>query len=958
MNQWLSDPSANPNGHAGFGTLPDGSMSFVQPSQTINPAQFQNPPYLNGDGRTASPNYHNPAYQTNPVIPSKRSREDSISASPRQAPGGLPGSRSQTPGQSLYPGFNQANGAGSMSNAPAQFQHLQSSNNASPSPTIPQMNFNQGGPNQRGTASPSPFSPQQAGLHPSPGPSDHASRVGTPHENAQNFMQNPAFAGNFGQAQFNPGMPNGMNPMAMNAQMNMQQSMGMNAAQRNYQMQLQQQARQLAQSRQQQGMPGINPQQMPNAMAQMQQGIPQQKPKNPEDFLRSLQAYMAARGRSVDLAPTICGRPIQLLQLYAAVVKNGGSQKLTKLGQWIQLAAQLQFPPQQQPQAAQEMQSYWMSNSLNQYETAWQLSQQKQRMAQAQMQGQPPNQMSPTRDQQHPQDPAQAGHQRQQSDAMAAKLGNQLQNGFMPTGPQSQAAAQHRSSVSRQFDQVPGASPQQAQQPGAMIKQEPEGHMPVKKPIVDPFEPDSLPPSRYHGPINIEEIFNIGQAIAELKPTAPAVRELGIIDIHAITMAIKSGMHAETRVALDTLVTLSTESQLQLSLSECDDLMETLVDCAQDQVDFLADHSPEVSDEMLLTSYEDLVRTCKADVELLQDVPEFGTIEYDLDRAADRLICVTTLIRNFSFYEANFIVLGQPEILKMISTVIRFLGTKENILRNSRNTLDFMKDVVIYLSNLSTSVTIPGKEEALCLLHFLLAFAPCPVPIASASGRICFTSYNPNIHKYLPSAVDSLAKLLARDEPNRTYYKAIFAADAGSSPPYELLTRTFGLAIAAVPGSTRDTRALIEARKPFLLQGMLAAEIVAALAPTSENPLARSWLESDDGVAISLLRMVTFLSADKTTQMASNHPPPQIPHNPRHQRPPEPDANAYGAMTARAVAVLKSLVQKSRTFDTNGNVVLPPGIMPRKEKLLGAMIEKDIDPGILRLLCVYAGLED
>jgi hypothetical protein len=26
--------------------------------------------------------------------------------------------------------------------------------------------------------------------------------------------------------------------------------------------------------------------------------------------------------------------------------------------------------------------------------------------------------------------------------------------------------------------------------------------------------------------------------------------------------------------------------------------------------------------------------------------------------------------------------------------------------------------------------------------------------------------------------------------------------------------------------------------------------------------------------------------------------------------------------------------------------------------LLGAMIEKDIDPGILRMLCVYAGLED
>lgn len=771
-------------------------------------------------------------------------------------------------------------------------------------------------------------------------------------------MSNPAFGAGFNQQQFNPNMANGMGAMGMNPQM-AQQQMGMNAAQRNYQMQLQAQARQLAhaQARQQSAMPGAVHQQMPNAMNPMAANMQnQQKPKSPEDFIRSLQAFMAQRGRQVDLNPAICGRQIQLLQLYAAVVKNGGSQKITKLGQWMHLAAQLQFPQQQQAQAAQELQTYWMGNQLHQYEVAWQNSQLKQRMAQQAMHGQMPNQMSPSRDQHQPQDPSQAGHQRSQSDMM--KMGGQLQNGFVPNSNQSQS--QHRASISRQFDpsQIPNASPQKVQPAETAVKVEPESTMPPKKPIVDPFKPDSLPPSKFHGPINLDEIFNIGQAITELKPSAPTVRELGVIDLHALTMAIKSGMHAETRVALDTLVTLSTESQLQLSLVECDDLMETLVDCAQDQVDFLAEHAAEVSDEMSLMPYEDLIRACKADTEALQDVPEFGTIPYDLDRAADRLICITTLIRNFSFYEANFIVLGQAEILKLISTVVRYLGTRENILRSSRNTLDFMKDVIIYLSNLSTSVNLPGKEEALCLLHFLLAFAPSPSPVSGTSGKICFTPYAPSIHKYMPSAVDSLAKLLARDEPNRTYYKAIFNADAGSTPPFELLTRTFGLAVAAIPASTRDTRALIEARKPFLLQGMLAAEILAGLAPTSENPLVKSWLESEDGFASSLLRLVTFLSADKSTQLASSHPPMPHQHNPRHPRPPEPDANAYGAITARGVAVLKSLVQKARRFDANGAVVLPHGIMPSKEKLLGAMIEKDIDPGILRMLCVYAGLED
>ena len=957
MNQWLQDQTVNPNSHAGFGNTIDPSMSFLQPPQTINPAHFQNPPYLNGDGRTSSPAFHPPSYQTNPLVPSKRSREDSLGTSPRQGQGGLPGSRSHTPG-GAYPGYNPSNGIGPMSNAPQQFQHLQSSNNASPSPHMQQMNFSQGGGVQRvSTASPSPFSPQQGGHHASPAPSDHASRVGTPHDNAQAFASNPSFGAGFNQPQFNPNMANGMAHMGINPQMNMaQQQMGMSPAQKHYQMQLQAQARQLAQTQ------GRNPPMggMPaGGMPQMQPGsFNPPKPKNPEDFIKGLQSFMATQNRQVDLNPVACGRPLQLLQLYAAVVKNGGSQKLTKMGQWPALAAQFGFPQPQQPQAAQELQNYWMKN-LAPYEAAWQMTQQRQRMAQAAAQNQIQNQMSPTRDQNQNHDPSQSGHQRNQSDMM--KMGAQLQNGLMSSAAQNQPMPpQHRSSLSRQFDpsQMQAAAPQKAIQQD-VVKQEPptpEPRMPPKKAIEDPFKPEILPTSRFHGPISTDEIFGLGQHLTEAKPTVPTIRELGVIDIHALTMAIKSGMHAETRVALDTLVTLSTESQLQLALEQCDDLMETLVDCARDQLDFLAENSAEVSDELSLLSYEDLIRACRVEAEALQDIPQFGTLEYDLDRAADRLICITTLIRNFSFYEANFGVLGQPDILKMISNVIRHLGTKESLLRSSRNTLDFMKDVIIWLSNLSTSLNLPSKEEALCLIHFLLAFAATPPPTNPNTDKVVFTMYSPSIHKYMPSAVDSLAKLLARDEPNRTFYKAIFAADAGSTPPYDLLTRAFALAIAPIPASSSHTRAIIEARKPFLLQGMLAAEILANLAPGSDHLLARSWLESEDGFAVSLLRLVTVLSADKSTQIATPHQ--QRPQHPHQRHMPEQDANAYGAITTRAVAVLKTLVQKARTVDDEGKIVLPPGIMPSKQKLLGAMIEKDIDPGVLRMLCIYATMED
>jgi len=137
--------------------------------------------------------------------------------------------------------------------------------------------------------------------------------------------------------------------------------------------------------------------------------------------------------------------------------------------------------------------------------------------------------------------------------------------------------------------------------------------------------------------------------------------------------------------------------------------------------------------------------------------------------------------------------------------------------------LDFMKDAVIYLSNLAHTLHLPGKEEALSLLHFLLAFAPLPLPTLDPH-TIMFAAYNPTVHKYTPAAIDSLAKLLARDEPNRMYYRAIFASEYPGSQQ-ELLSRTFGLAICPLPDQPRKPVMVADMRKVFILQGLLAADI-------------------------------------------------------------------------------------------------------------------------------------
>jgi len=263
-----------------------------------------------------------------------------------------------------------------------------------------------------------------------------------------------------------------------------------------------------------------------------------------------------------------------------------------------------------------------------------------------------------------------------------------------------------------------------------------------------------------------------------------------------------------------------------------------------------------------------------------------------------------------------------------------------------------MKDVIIFLSNLSQAIELPGREQALCLIHFLLAFAPCPPPNTAGSESVTFSRYDPAVHRYLPPAVDSLAKLLARDEPNRTHYKTIFASDVASSPPFDLLTRTFALAISAIPDDKQDSKRgslvpVVEARKPFLMQGMLAAEILSNLAPGYETGVAKSWLTSDDGFSQNLCRLIISLCLEAT---------PQVPHQraPVAQKGVEDEVLLH--ITMGGIAVLRRLAEKSRDPE-DPHSTIPLSGLPSKDSLLGAL--KIMQPrlqGVLKQLCAYAGL--
>ena len=96
---------------------------------------------------------------------------------------------------------------------------------------------------------------------------------------------------------------------------------------------------------------------------------------------------------------------------------------------------------------------------------------------------------------------------------------------------------------------------------------------------------------------------------------------------------------------------------------------------------------------------------------------------------------------------------------------------------------------------------------------------------------------------------------------------------------------------------------LIEARKPYLNQGMLAAEVLAGLVPGYESGVAKRWLSSEDGFAISLLRMVSFLSGRGVPPAARYH---------GHGRSEDHEAQSYSTITHRGLAVLRRLAEKTQ----------------------------------------------
>lgn len=741
-------------------------------------------------------------------------------------------------------------------------------------------------------------------------------------------------------------------------------------------------------------MPMANGQMPPGAMKSQQSQMARQ---NPDSFMKNLVSFMNMQRLPLETNPQIDGRPVNLLQLFLVMGKFGSYRTVMARNAWGQVAAAVGFPAQF-PSAPSQIKAIYEKNLLK-FEEAWnkQKGRNQQMATPAGMPTAPgpgtPQRMGaqgqmPQGQQHQPVQPPGQPPQMPPSHQTPVKTPSMQQanvNGF-PTPQQGQisqqppvAAPGHlRNSLSRSVDTTPVAgdfpmpSPSSTGKAGSISMPTPHvqhDHAQVATgptlsfPAPLASQSDEYMPNKMErmnnafGGFELGIIAQVGAELEQWRPDVPPPLELGQIDVHALIKSLQCGIRGEVRLALDTLGTVTHESwrhpNLMLDLRGCDDLVESLIDCAEEQADELADASKPISDEIDLPSYEDVLRLCRMEQYSVKKISMFGDAESELEHAADRLIAITTILRNLSFHEPNQSILADETVVKFLCSTIRSLGTLENLLRSSKNTLDFMKDVIVLLSNIAGALELPGKEQAFCLLQLLLAFAPSPAP-SMTGDNIVFAPFEPAVHPYMPHAVDSLAKLLARDEPNRSHYKIIFAADASSSPLCELLTRTFALAICSIPDQNKESRpanlpSFIEARKPVIMQGLLAADIIASLAPGYESGVTRAWLSSGEGFAQNLFRLVRTLCTQA-------EPIPLPTTRGARAAQPREDTDVLHIITW-GVSTLRRLSEKAR--DPNDPRSIPPNALPTKESLFGALqsLKSPKWTALLNQLSSYAGLD-
>lgn len=403
----------------------------------------------------------------------------------------------------------------------------------------------------------------------------------------------------------------------------------------------------------------------------------------------------------------------------------------------------------------------------------------------------------------------------------------------------------------------------------------------------NPYHPLKRNFDTYAG-LDVSTTTAISKELARLRPF-PAFQELGRLDIQALTRSIESNLPAEVGNALDILVVIAGDRRWGLPLLHCADLLEVLVDCLAESIETLRCDADAATTCFL--GYSDLLAMVKLEAQhVTQSYTACSVVEAT---AAQRVMSIMTILRNLAFTDVNQDTIADANglVAALAAGLTCFCSRRDMTGAVSTiDALEFTKDTATLLSLIGGHLKISDPSAFGLIFQLLLSFCPPDAMAVSSSSSEDPAGRAAQLHPYLITTIDALAKILARDVPNRQSCEAVFT-QYGTSYTLQSLQKLMTLAVAVLPEdfSARQVHILTQ-RLPLLQHALMLAEVAADLCPHAIAP-ATKWLGELSLVPLRLTILYQILS--RPAGLRNVISPPEI-----------------AIMKRRSVAILKTLLEK------------------------------------------------
>ncbi|KAK9766012.1 hypothetical protein K7432_005219 [Basidiobolus ranarum] len=412
---------------------------------------------------------------------------------------------------------------------------------------------------------------------------------------------------------------------------------------------------------------------------------------NPQQFLRSLTDFMKQRNTPITKPPMLGNQVVNLWTLYSTVTKLGGVEQVDKMGYWVQIAERLGFndPALKAP---------WSLKSC--YHTL--LLPFEQHLGQE-------NHSNSSVESFRPTDNKISGIKRLSNSPQPEMFSRGHSPYNKPLIPRSPSVQSNQGSPSRSanvFGSVRSSSPGQPKATPPLASTKLRTAVSItgsrdKQKVKNSYHPYTRFVNTYGG-------YDLEQVESPIPNKIwPKAGELGVIDIHALTMSIKSGLPMETTNALNILSMLSLEKHFNFSLEQSPELCEAILSLIEDSLEF-DDLKAEENDHS--TTYSSLFESSRVDMCSLKGREKNLTNEQS--------VVSSMLLKHYSFVGTNQPFLARDSYLLEITAQI-FRGRFKD---GSDRILELRKNFLCILGNIGNMVTFHDQQIALAIIEGLMDF--------------------------------------------------------------------------------------------------------------------------------------------------------------------------------------------------------------------------------------------